>query len=44
LNVSPIDGRWLFHHFTEPRLPEGWHGVRWLPALEPATTLIVRRR
>lgn len=43
INVSPIDGRWLFYEFTEPRIPEGWHGVRWLPKLEPATTLLVRK-
>jgi hypothetical protein len=43
LNVSPIDGQWLFREFTEPRVPPGWHGVRWLAKLEPATTLIVRR-
>lgn len=42
VNVSPIDGRWLFE-FTEPKLPEGWHGVRWLPRLEPSTTLLLRR-
>ncbi len=41
INVSPKDGKWLFE-FTEPRVPPGWHGVRWLPHLEPATTLIVR--
>ncbi|HEY3235803.1 MAG TPA: L,D-transpeptidase, partial [Polyangiaceae bacterium] len=40
VNVSPIDGRWLFQ-FTEPELPQGWHGVRWLPKLGPATTFIV---
>lgn len=43
LNVSPIDGRYLFYEFTWPRVPEGWHGVRWDPDFEPATTLIVRR-
>ena len=40
INVSPKDGQWLFQ-FTEPRVPPGWHGVRWLPYLEPASTLIV---
>jgi lipoprotein-anchoring transpeptidase ErfK/SrfK len=40
VNVSPIDGRWLFD-FTEPELPNGWHGIRWLPWLGPATLLIV---
>jgi hypothetical protein len=43
INVSPIDARWLFYEFSEPRIPENWHGVRWLPSLEAATTLIVRR-
>ncbi len=42
VNVSPQDGQWLFH-FTEPKIPEGWHGVRWLPKEEPATTFITRR-
>ena len=42
VNVSPIDGRWLFY-FTEPVMPEGWHGLRWLPYLEPATTFIVHQ-
>jgi len=40
VNVSPIDGKWLFE-FTEPPMPEGWHGVRWRPSAEPATTFIV---
>jgi hypothetical protein len=40
INVSPIDGRWLFQ-FTEPVLPAGWHGVRWRPEAEPATLFIV---
>jgi len=42
INVSPMDGHYLYE-FTSPRAPEGWHGVRWDPAFEPATTLIVRR-
>jgi hypothetical protein len=43
INVSPVDGHYLFHEFTAPRVPEGWHGVRWDPDFEPATTLIVRK-
>jgi hypothetical protein len=43
INLSPRDARWLLHEFTEPRLPEGWYGVRWLPELGPATTLVVHR-
>ncbi len=42
INVSPKDGAFLFD-FTEPRIPEGWHGVRWLPQEEGSTGLIVVR-
>ncbi|HEY6460955.1 MAG TPA: L,D-transpeptidase [Polyangiaceae bacterium] len=27
INLAPEDARWLFE-WTEPQLPEGWHGVR----------------
>jgi hypothetical protein len=40
VNASPVDGKWLYE-FTEPAVPEGWHGVRWLPSLGPATTFVV---
>jgi hypothetical protein len=43
INVSPIDARWLFYEFSEPHMPENWHGLRWLPQLEPSTTLLIRR-
>jgi lipoprotein-anchoring transpeptidase ErfK/SrfK len=26
VNLSPLDARWLFH-FTEPSVPQGWHGA-----------------
>lgn len=26
VNLSPLDARWLFH-FTEPGVPQGWHGA-----------------
>jgi hypothetical protein len=42
LNVSPADGRFLFA-FTEPALPEGWHGVRYDPHLGSTTTVVVHR-
>lgn len=42
INVSPIDGKRLFE-WTEPSVPEGWHGVRWLPWRGPATIIVVRR-
>jgi hypothetical protein len=42
VNVSPLDGRYLFH-FTEPEIPQGWHGVRWRPGAEAATTFVVHR-
>ena len=41
INASPIDAKWLYE-FTEPDVPPGWHGVRWRPGREPATTLVVR--
>ena len=40
LNVSPEDGHWLFG-FTEPKVPDGWHGVRWVAGLDAATWVIV---
>lgn len=40
INVSPRDGKWLFD-FSEPRLPAGWHAVRWQPAFAPPTLLVV---
>jgi L,D-transpeptidase-like protein len=43
INVSPLDGRWLFYEFSEPRMPDNWHGMRWLPSLDPSTTLLIRR-
>jgi lipoprotein-anchoring transpeptidase ErfK/SrfK len=42
VNLSPIDGKTLFE-FTEPALPPGWHGVRWLPWLGPSTLVVVHR-
>jgi hypothetical protein len=42
INVSPIDGKKLFE-WTEPSLPEGWHGIRWMPWRGPATIVIVHR-
>ncbi|MEI9948940.1 MAG: L,D-transpeptidase [Pseudomonadota bacterium] len=42
VNLSPIDGRTMFE-FTEPELPPGWHGVRWLPWLGPSTLVVVHR-
>ena len=40
INVSPIDGKWLFD-FSEPKLPSGWHAVRWQPATGATTQLVV---
>ena len=40
INVSPIDGKWLFD-FSEPKLPVGWHAVRWQPASGAPTLLVV---
>ena len=40
INVSPIDGKWLFD-FSEPKLPAGWHAVRWQPVTGAPTLLVV---
>jgi hypothetical protein len=42
INLSPIDALYLFQ-WTEPLAPPDWYGTRWLPYLEPSTTLIIRR-
>jgi hypothetical protein len=42
INVSPLDGKKLFE-WTEPKLPEGWHGIRWMPWRGPATVMVVHR-
>lgn len=42
INLSPIDAKWLFD-FTEPKLPAGWHGVRWIPSEGPATIVVLHR-
>jgi hypothetical protein len=42
INLSPIDAKWLFD-FTEPKLPPGWHGVRWIPSEGPATVVVLHR-
>jgi hypothetical protein len=42
INLSPIDAKWMFD-FTEPKLPEGWAGVRWVPEKGPATLVVLHR-
>jgi hypothetical protein len=42
INLSPLDGKKLFD-WTEPALPEGWHGVRWMPWRGPATLVVIHR-
>jgi hypothetical protein len=42
INLSPLDGKKLFG-WTEPELPAGWHGVRWMPWRGPATIMIIHR-
>lgn len=41
VNVAPIDGKWLFG-WTDPPLPEGWHGMR-LEKDAPSTRMVVHR-
>ncbi len=42
INLSPIDAKWMFE-FTDPQLPAGWHGVRWIPSEGPATVVVLHR-
>jgi hypothetical protein len=41
LNVSPIDGEWLFH-WTLPELPAGWNSVRPSKLMGPSTKIVIR--
>ena len=40
VNISPLDGKWLFE-FSEPRVPEDWHGVRAIRRYGKPSTFIV---
>lgn len=40
VNVAPKDGKWLFE-FTEPEVPEGWHGVRYVARYGGGSTLLI---
>ncbi len=40
VNVSALDGRWLFY-WTDPPIPEGWHGIRYEPKEDPATVFAI---
>lgn len=40
INVSPRDGKWLFE-FTEPQVPEGWHGVRYVSRYGGGSSVLI---
>ena len=40
VNVSPLDGNWLFH-WTDPVLPEGWGGMRPGGGNGPSTPVVI---
>ena len=42
VNLSPIDSRRIFA-WTEPRLPEGWHGMRSAEGFGPMTMVSLHR-
>lgn len=42
VNLSPIDSKWLFD-WTDPRVPEGWHGLRATREFGPPTVVVVHR-
>lgn len=41
IDLAPIDARVVFN-WTEPALPEGWHGFNVEPAFGPGTAVILR--
>jgi lipoprotein-anchoring transpeptidase ErfK/SrfK len=42
INLSPIDGHWLFG-FSDPPVPPAWHGVEAGPDTAPGTTVVVHK-
>ena len=42
VNLSPIDAKWLFE-WTEPKVPEGWYGLRAAKNFGLATEVILHR-
>jgi lipoprotein-anchoring transpeptidase ErfK/SrfK len=42
VNMSPIDGHWLFG-WTDPPVPQGWHGVEAGSDTAAGTTVVVHR-
>jgi hypothetical protein len=42
VNLSPIDAKHLFE-WSDPRLPEGWHGLRSTADAGPSTVVVVHR-
>ncbi|HVU02444.1 MAG TPA: L,D-transpeptidase family protein [Polyangiaceae bacterium] len=39
VNLAPLDAKWIFL-FTEPHLPEGWHGV-WATQSHPGSRVVI---
>lgn len=42
VNLSPIDARWLFG-WTEPKVPDGWYGLRATSEFGAATEVVLHR-
>jgi L,D-transpeptidase catalytic domain len=42
VNLSPIDSLWLFD-WTDPKVPEGWHGLRATKEFGQATVVVIHR-
>jgi hypothetical protein len=42
VNLSPLDAQRMFD-WTDPKVPEGWHGIRSVKEFGPATTVVVHR-
>ncbi|MDI1436004.1 L,D-transpeptidase, partial [Polyangium sorediatum] len=42
VNMAPIDAKWVFD-WTDPTVPEGWHGMRAVQAFGQSTIVRIRR-
>ncbi|MCK6591858.1 MAG: L,D-transpeptidase, partial [Polyangiaceae bacterium] len=42
VNLSPIDAKRIFE-WTEPKMPEGWHGLRSTKHFGPSTEVVLHR-
>jgi len=42
VNLAPVDAKWVFD-WTDPPMPEGWHGMRAVQVFGQSTIVRIRR-